>query len=325
MPEIVLLTLEQRREPENNVLFKLFKRLKRSLALRRAAFPCRRIELPESITVIQVSLPLTGTEILKRGTGALDKLTARIAERTKHETVYLPGSLELPLKNGTGFKRLTGGGTLLKALVPRILEAVYTKRGKELGDRNLLFIQGEEPCEMFELIKLVAPSVRYVTAAVRDREEAEKTADAIYDEYGLPVGLSTEARTAVKDADVTINLAGEAYFKKSLRGKPGGLIIDLNDGSALKRIDGGAAVRGLKVRLPGELAAALGGELLDAYGSTELAEALLLMMGGHEPGEKLQMRDELLQLSRLFYKSGFSICELQGRHNSVRPVSVEVD
>jgi len=178
----------------------------------------------------------------------------------------------------TGFDRFSSvlpvGRMSFKSLLPLILEKIFTNSGLNIADLDIVIVPGEDNNELYTVVKILEPGIRYVTIASKDKEAFEKGLSGISEESGLSIGVSGDCKSMFKCADLIINLGNGVLISKC-RICPKSVIINFNEPCRLKIQGDNTVINGVEYELPSGIREALGYDVSKLYSRKEAADLII--------------------------------------------------
>lgn len=330
MTEVIFIVFDQEKSNTENRK----KRLKDWIrtVMKRKGEPLHETEVVTgSVKTIFVMMPFSQQAAVSSSKRRFFHLLEDLQRNHPGCIVYVPKSFNTRDADNAAFRYVTvlkvslAPINIMKANLPEILDYLCSRKKAKPGDLNVIVLPGGNMEELFELVKYIAPSLRYVTAVIDDRESTQSLADDIYNEFGLPVGLSSDIKNSIKKADVVISLKSREAFDKIYRTGRRSAVIDLTGNVVVDKIEGGTAIRGVEVLLPQELETAIPALALKTYGRSAIAEIITMLNAGFEPGSMVNRSEDIKKIKAAFVKIGFSINAVIGRHNIVMIGNIEPD
>lgn len=272
------------------------------------------VVLSDDITANKVKMPCSLSRFLE-GNAECSRIFRGIPEDGRWGIPFVPQQIpdeKLP----AGISK-NDGKQLFKAMMVSVLRNIFDERGIKICDLDITIIHGTDRRALNNCINMLSPLVRYLTVTGQDMNAIESDIDEIYTETGLSVGLSSDPRRAVKNADVVINLGNLDDVFRSGRINTGAVILNYGTSDLCTQMWGGVLINCIETRLPASLAARLGKRIIEDYGATQLAELLLfqrLMQVGRNGEENIHT---LGLLESEYYAIGCTMSGLTGRHSII--------
>ena len=211
------------------------------------------------------------------------------------------------------------GRLLFKALISNILDEIYSKRGFRIKDLDMAIVQGKSTEELFLYIRLLASSIKYLTILSEDNESIEKQVEDFYEETGLSMRVTHDCRSGFKGVNFILNLGD---LLPSMKLSSQAVVLNYGDSSCNRAFGENIIINGIEVKLPSEMAAKLGKNVLDYYTQLELAEMMLYKkVDIHIEDVSI---DTAEKISKEFTKRAFSISGFVGRRNVLKTRDIKV-
>lgn len=213
------------------------------------------------------------------------------------------------------------GQFLYRCLLGNILDEIFSKRGIKTWELDINIIQGQSRTDLYSVIDLLSPMVRFLTVISEEKEIIEQEAGESFDDSGLAVMITADWKSALKNADLIINLDETQGLLTRVKSKNGAVLINLKDTNPAQVPFDGTLVNSVDVRIPSELREMLGRNLLRYFKGLEIAELLVLLeleMGKSVPPDEFPDATRMKQVTKAFKKGGFCITGFVGRHSIFR-------
>ena len=289
-----------------------------------------KIQLYNDLCVYLVKPPYGIDELADRNSGTMKELVLEICGKYGIENCALPSrpyaEARMTEEVSRGFYR---GGLLYRALLNNMLDEICAANGMSLFNLDIAVIPGKNAYELYNVVKQLSGHVKYVTAVTdeENRNMVETEIDRIYEEYGLAVGLTTESGSGLNGAHIIINFKEYAdgaagnpglSLRKSVRAK----VVNYGGYGAANAFGLNIVINGVEVALPRKILVSLGGDILENYGTCEIAEMILLNRLNIVDTEDEDMDSpgtrKIENLAYAFLEHGFKISGFAGRHGVLR-------
>lgn len=219
------------------------------------------------------------------------------------------------------------GEYLYRCLLGNILEDIFTKRGINIWDLDIVLAQGEQRESLYAVIELLSPVVRFLTVVSDEQDQIEEEAGETFLDSGLSVIITSDWKSAFKNADVIINLKEEKEAASNIKTKKGSVLIDISGLKAPAIHCESALIQGLHVGIPRSLYDQLDSNLWSFLEPCGLAEAIITMNLGLE-GQVMQKEfpqfEPMKKVSKEFKKGGYRLKGFAGRHNTLYASDIAV-
>ncbi|RCX14858.1 hypothetical protein DFR58_11492 [Anaerobacterium chartisolvens] len=321
MASFALFTFENRQAnmPEKSLAGFISDKAGRLLLKFRNKEKAAKINLFDEVELCVVNAPYSVGEVLS-GKKDMSPLIERVKARYNVDRCILPRSLcgRGGFGQGdTGYVFEFSGQTLYKALLVNIIKDVFNKKRKSICDLDITIVHQNNRDELYAIIEVLSPFVKYITVATGDKESIDDEIAQICCNTGLAIRVTSDYRSAVKSAELIINLAYSNRPSINIRTNFKQVVINYGD-LGLEQVSGeGTVINGIDVCIPPKIACMLDKGLFDHYGKLELSEILLSHKSGcHERICGVLCDYELAtRLAGEFYRNCYSICGYMGRHN----------
>lgn len=219
------------------------------------------------------------------------------------------------------------GEYLYRCLLGNILEDIFTKRGINIWDLDIVLAQGERRESLYTVIELLSPIVRFLTVVSDEQDQIEEEAGETFLDSGLSVIITSDWKSAFKNADVIINLKQEQEIASNIKTKKGSVFINISGLKASAIHCESALIQGLHVGIPRSLYDQLDSNVWNFLEPCELAEAIITIGLGLE--EQVMHKEfpqfELMKkASKEFKKGGYRLTGFAGRHNTLYASDIAV-
>ena len=209
---------------------------------------------------------------------------------------------------------------IFKGLLIPVITGIYTRAGVRFEDLDIAIICGDDPQELSILVKQLEPQVKYINVASTDKESVTAVLDEISSDSGMPIFISGDFNSILRNADLVINLGSPAFISR-YRIRKQTLVINLNaSGSPLLQGEF-PIINGVEFIFPEEQYKAFGKDILRNYTKTELTEILMALKSGLT--EKNEYSDSSAnKLLKIFSSDGCRITGFIGRRAVLLPEDV---
>lgn len=212
------------------------------------------------------------------------------------------------------------GEYIYRCLLGSILEDIFTKRGINIWDLDIVLVQGERRESLYAVIELLSPVVRFLTVVSDERDQIEEEAGESFLDSGLSVIITSDWRSALKNADVIINLKEEKEIASIIKTKKGSVLINISGLKASAIHCESALIQGLHVGIPQSLCDELDSNVWNFLEPCELAEAIITIGLGLEEQviqQEFPQFELMKKVSKEFKKGGYRLTGFAGRHNTL--------
>ncbi|MEG6611383.1 hypothetical protein V6C42_00715 [Pseudoclostridium thermosuccinogenes] len=284
-----------------------------------------KIELYEGLDVYIIRLPYCLSEI-DRHKARLNRFLSGFAADNDIKYCFLPKDTPDGVQLDACMKFASTGKLLYKSALTLILDEIYTKRNIVVSELDICIVEGESRTELYGVIDLLAPFVKYITIVAKDREAVEEEMNRVYDDTGLCVRVTEEYRSCLKNADIIINLGGLENIPVNAKVNPRAIILNYGSSELNKHSCENIILNGFIINIKKNIPHIITEDVLKAYDATGLMEVILFFRAG--------MEDKLINeyidgetakgVSEAFLKCGCSIKEFYGRRNKIKPKDIAI-
>lgn len=290
------------------------------LESKRVRAGIKRVGLMEDTGVRIIKLPFPAGRLTSFSSRAVRDFIDRLRAESGAEECFMPSGASADAEYRDYRIRRDAAQIIYKAHLPYILEDIYESRGIRAGSLDTVVVAGEDRQELLQIIRRIEPYFRYITVAAPQSGDIEAELAGISAESGLTVNICSNWKTALKNADLIINLAGAQALSK-YRMKLRSLLLNFNNGAGM-RLDGeNTVINGIDYILPADVFASLGTEVLRHFNKKELTEMVMDIRldayTGRTPDEDCAAR-----VLEEFGKCGCRITGYAGRRASLKAEDV---
>lgn len=274
-----------------------------------------------------ITIPLHLSELEGLGTSRLKRIETLIKDfclENNISIIILPKTISQKCKFNNLPVGVFKGRSLFRALLPNILDEIYTKRGIKIRDLDIAIVQGKSHEELFFFIRLLAPMLKYLTVIAEDKEEIEKQAEGIYEESGLSVRVTKDRRSGLKDARLVLNL-GE--LTEGMKIDPRAVVVNYGSIQSDMGISQNLLLNGIDIKLPSAVATRVEKSIFDYFTNYELAEIIISHKLGIENNilsNETGSPDIYLSMHQEFCSSAYSIAGLIGRRSILKMRDINI-
>ncbi len=298
----------------------LFSGLFLRLGSKRVKAGIKRVELMEDTGARIIKLPFPAGRLSVLSSSAVKGFIERLRTENGIEECFMPSGASADAVYRDYRIRRDAAQIIYKAHLPYILEDLYESRGIRAGSLDTVVVPGEDRQELISIIRRIEPYFRYITVAAPQSGDIEAELAGISAESGLTVNVCCNWKTALKNADLIINLAGAQALSR-YRMKPRSLLLNFNNGAGV-RLDGeNTVVNGIDYILPADVFASLGTEVLRHFNKKELAE-MVMDIRLHAYTVRTPDEDCAARVLEEFGKCGCRITGYAGRRGSLKAEDV---
>lgn len=286
----------------------------------------RKIELYEGVTCSLLELPYSLEELadvnVKKITGLISAFFMNYAVTSCLLPRKILDTCKIELPEAMIFK----GGFLFKSLLVNIIDEIYEKRGIKIENLDIAIVQGKEEVELLSVIRILSPSVKYINILVKDRECIRAEIDRVFDDCGLSIGVTCDCKSAIKGADLVINLGNLKSFASSIRVNAKPVVINYGGPDHSDVLSNGTFINGITVKLPDKIASRFADEVFDYYSGLELAELIIAhrLFGGGADLTKTDRLKTMEEIGKEFTNEGYLISGFVGRRNIMKIRDIEL-
>lgn len=173
---------------------------------------------------------------------------------------------------------------IYKAHLPYILDYIYESNGIRLGSLDTVIVAGQDRQELFHIVRRLEPRFRFLTIVAPEDTDAEAELSAISAESGLTISICGEGKSALKNAELIINLAGASALSK-YRIKTRSLVLNFNSEPNERMQGENTVINGIDYLMSTDMFAGLGTEVLRHFSKKELTDVVMEMRLEHLSGE----------------------------------------
>lgn len=256
-------------------LLSVLRKLKRFFRIRLVLD--KRIEVDSNFAIQGVKLPYTLSELNKLGKmkrNSLDKAILKICTENSVDKCIIPAEVDCSLRScvKSGFT----GKIVYTVLAEKILRDICTKKRISISEVDIVVIQGEDDVLPYTIIKLLSPSVKFITLITSNKEMMEKKVEQVCDETGLSVRVTNDEESALRSCDFVINYGD--IKSRSIKNIVNSNAVVINYGKLEETLTElkDRVVNGVEIGLGNKYFQGLKKEIFRFYNPIELAEILLV-------------------------------------------------
>lgn len=325
MSHFALVTFAAKNEtalPETN----LFRRIFAAIKKRKCEIGPNKIELYNNVSVHVVKLPYSVDELAGINRNKIGRIISEVLTKNGVKDCVLPQNLKELHDIGGCINNKFSGRFLYKLLLLDILKEIYCSKGIEMSGLDISIIGGSNRKELYSLVRLLSPMVKYVTVIASDKKAVEDEMGRVYIDFGLSIGVTTNYKYSLKNTDLIINLADSNEYMFNSRVNPKALILNYGVLNVSRILSGNALINGIEVRLPERILSILGHEVCMLFDISKLAEIILAYRVNSPDGSGLQLFDSKLmkKVSEEFRKDGYAISGFIGRRRTLKTDEIPV-
>lgn len=273
------------------------------------------IRLHDERSLVVIKLPYTTRELRGIAGNKANRFINRVCSDFNIPEPIIPLEIRDALGRGNSEPCGCGGKVLFKSLLVDILEEICTARSIKISDPDIVFVSEASCPELYTYLSLLSPLVKYVTLITRDRNTVEEDINRIFEDTGLSIGVTTDFRSGLRNADIIINLCGLKECA-ALRLKNKAVLINL-EGVKITGVTGqNTVINGVEISLPHKLVHEIGREMLDFFSTEEIAEAIL--SAESEDWTDSSGTGFVKGMSQSFKRMGCRITGFLGQYNRIR-------
>lgn len=273
------------------------------------------VEICGDTSAYVLALPFDTGKLQNMNRGKQNKIHKIVEElkvRGKVKSTFVSGNLKhIPWINEYQEDPVEGND-LYRALLLKIIEKICSNEGISARDLDITIVHGDKDALLFEFVKLLADTVKFVTAVSGSKNKIEDSLNEIYSETGLSVGVTSDYKRGMKSADIIINLGDLNEFILNSRINTKATIINYGTLKQNRVFSGNAIIRGIVVELPEGIKAKLSNEIKEQFTETQLAEIIIRLTEEAEKAELVPAEKGVDGMAWWFEKLGFKIKSLIG-------------
>lgn len=275
------------------------------------------IEISGQLRLQLIKLPVSQNRLSDINSSILEKVINENTAKNTTSFCYVPAFIKDKGFLGTFEKCPCNDKLLLKFMFAKALNDLYSKNSRRIGDMDIVITAGDNVSEALTLVRLMEAQIRYVTIAVTQKETAEIEAENIFGDMGLSISIVSDCRSALKNADLIINLADRSFIPPRLKTRAAALVFNLGNDDISRCFPENAIVNGLVPDLPQNDAVNLDKDILKYYSRREISELVITLL--------MELtRDSIFDFENSrrtrqeFEKYGFRTIGFTGRHGVLK-------
>lgn len=256
-------------------------------------------------------LPFTHEQLNTISADVLEDFCGSIVGQFQQEAVnhlVLPNHIK---ENKSIYRRVYKEGNFRKfdgkdlfiALIPDVLKKVCKNAGKDLSHISIGIAEQYFTEKSLFIVKMLSSSVKFMTLATKEREDARKHMESICEDTGLAVWVSDDVGNALKEADIIFVLDPFERFLKRAAVNRNAILFNLSDQTHIEQNIRNRVVDHINILAARKLKTALAALGLEA--DEELTECLVVL-GLHETFDKPGIR-YYQRLRQAFYNLGCKV------------------
>lgn len=280
----------------------------------------KSVVLYEDTNVWIIKLPFTAGRLPCFNSGAIKGFVGRFCTEKGAAGCFMPSGAVTDTAYD-GFRiRHDAGQIIYKAHLLQILHDIYEDNGIRLGSIDTVIVAGRDRQELLQIVRRLEPRFKFLTVAASKDAGLEDELAEISEESGLTVNTCYEWKSALKNADLIINLAGAPALSK-FRMKSRSFVINYNSEAGSRMQGENVVINGVEFTLPPDVTAGLDEEVLQNFSKKELAEAVAGLRIGRYDGQTLDdaFYDRVLEE---FGKCGCRIAGYIGRRGAIKAENI---
>lgn len=272
------------------------------------------IKLKNSIISLSGMKEKQLSELIKEVQGYYEKnyLTHCIASESFPNAFFEKGCI----------KKSIFGQYLYRSLARQILTQLFSLNKNDRFDFEIGIIPGEREEEIFSVIELLLPKIKYLTIFTEEEETLHQYTSNICSESGLSIGICPQNKGTLKEMDAIINFKNkiEPKFLHQLKAKA--VLLNFADSFINSSDTEHLIINGIQVSLPDFLKNKISFLLEEEYTGLELSEMFLAhrynlekdIVSGHYYYEAMKI------LSQAFQLEGYAVKAYFGRKGLLRKI-----
>ncbi len=218
------------------------------------------------------------------------------------------------------------GRYIYESLLLRILNEIFTQRGIKLSNLDIAFIHGDNYEELYSLVWLLSPFIKYLTIVTEDKDIIMNELERLCEDTGLSVRLTNNLKNGLSECDVIVNLLNLADFNNATRIKSKAIVINYNNSDISRLFGTNEIINGIEIKIPDKIKTIIPEEVQKLYTSTELSEIMLSHkeeLGGFLTSSSYKL-EALVSLDQEFERLGFKINGFVGRHGFLKRENISI-
>ena len=253
----------------------LFRRVLAALKKPRYEFKNERVELYRNVSAYIIKLPFSMDKLPSLNMTGISKAIAGLCKKNAIADCFLPRELDGVLKIDGCSKVGAYGRLLYKSLILDIIYKIYSGKNIEISELDIVVVQGARKEELYSVIRLLSPMVKYITVITDDKGKIEDEINRFYIDFGISIGVTTDYKGGLRNADLIINLGDskEHIFNPVIN--PKALVLNFGNLNVNKLLSENPLINGIEVSVPERILAKLGREVHQHYDIRELSEIVL--------------------------------------------------
>jgi hypothetical protein len=246
-------------------------------ALKRTKYECtcKKIDFYRNVSAYVIKLPWSLERILsldKHKIGAM--ISSKCRENGATECL-VPRELWGVLSTD-GFTRSNSCDELLyKLLILDILNEIYSTKNIEISLVDVAIVSGNNGDELFCIVRLLSTLFKYITIISSEREGIDSEINDIYVDSGLSIGVTSDYKNGLKNADLIINLGDSNEHIFNAKINPKALILNYGKLDINKILAENTLINGIEIALPHSIDSKVDKEIYQYYEKPEISLTIL--------------------------------------------------
>ena len=272
-------------------------------------------ELPENVKIWIIRFPFHSGILPNLDINYVAGYLERLCTEQGISDCLIPGPVRNRFPEGKFNCPHSGGKLLLESLLVPVLEEIYHRMSKRIGQLDIVIIAGNDAEEVFTIVRMLEPHISFITIAAADRASLEGRLSELAADSGLSFSISSEFKNQLKHADLIINLAKPQDISQYRMHKKS-LLLNLHD-SVESSIPGeNTVVNNIVFTMAGTDIRDILYELHGFYSRNELYELLITKQLSLDTCDKFtfQLAE---RIEHEFKKAGCRITGFVGRRGSI--------
>jgi len=208
---------------------------------------------------------------------------------------------------------------LFRALAPDLLKKAASLMPTDFNDIDICIIAGQNIDELYEFIKFLSHTVKFITVFTPDKDSINRMIDDIYNEYGLSVAVTDDVKSAFIGKAAIINLG---CTRKCINGGisvKNMMILNYGELEDAEVFCGGKVINGISIGLPEHIKAKIHKNIFKCCSESDVASIVLYHRAEKDLPEEFDKcgSSELMKLARYFYEDGYDIKCFYGMHSMI--------
>lgn len=279
-----------------------------------------KVSLYEDLSVDVIKLPYSEDELCGLLLRKVKRLINDYCAQNGVTRCIFSKNLKKLMDDSSMVNDSTDEKLFFKLLLPVVLDAIFSGTEIKTGNIDICIIQGNNQDELFAFIDLLSPAVKciLIVAKENDKESVRDKINRIYDETGMSIGLSTDLKSAVKNAGIIINLGNAGDFPHTLRIGHNALFLNFSQGDAGNITDECIVINGVETMLPQNTLIKLGKCVFEHINMGDVSKAILNLRFACDGNGSVVLPGKYPKLTRQIYtefkREGCGIIAFRGRH-----------